>query len=113
MLCFVQEQNVNATTQLEKVLKALNSDPDTLLLMGQLLPNVTTGIPSQQRLDLLKEGAMHHILNPAIQVPTQTHQRFLELTKEQCCCHFPPRNPESVRNATKVTVSPSNSLHIL
>lgn len=64
----LQGQDVNATTELEKVLKVLNSDSDALLLMGRLLPHVTTGIPSQQRLDLLKEGAMHHILNPDIQV---------------------------------------------
>lgn len=64
----LQGQDVNATTELEKVLKALSSDPDALLLMGRLLPHVTTGVPAQQRLDLLKDGAMHHIMDADIQV---------------------------------------------
>jgi hypothetical protein len=69
----VQRQEVNATTELEKVLKSLSSDPDALLLMGRLLPHVSSGIPSQQRLDLLKDGATHHPFNADIQVRAQTY----------------------------------------
>lgn len=64
----VQGQEVNAATELEKVLKVLPSDRDALLLTGKLLTHITTGIPSHQRLDLLKEGAARHDKNPAIQV---------------------------------------------
>ena len=82
----MQGEDVNATTELEKVLKALNSDPDALLLMGRLLPHVTTGLPTQQRLDLLKDGAMHLILNPDIQVCSQTSLEllFLVVLHESC-----------------------------
>jgi hypothetical protein len=79
MCLLVQNQEVNATTELEKVLKSLSSDPDALLLMGRLLPHVTSGTPSQQRLDLLKDGATHHPSNADIQVRSQDAD-FL-----QCC----------------------------
>jgi hypothetical protein len=64
----VQGQTVNATTEVEKVLRVRNSDVDALLLMGRLLPHVSSGAPTQQRLDLLQESAMHHTSNAEIQV---------------------------------------------
>lgn len=65
----VQEQVVNAVTALDKSLRLNKSkDVDSLLLMGKLLPQTTSGMPAQPKVELLREGAQHHSNNPNVQV---------------------------------------------
>ena len=71
----MQEQIVNAVTALDKSLRLNNSkDVDSLLLMGKLLPQTTSGMPAQPKLELLKEGAQHHSSNPEVQVHLVLHK---------------------------------------
>jgi hypothetical protein len=64
----LQGQTVNAITRLDGVLRAVRNNLDALLLMGNALHLSTASIPAQQKLDLLKEGAQHHLGNSEVQV---------------------------------------------
>lgn len=63
----MQNETKNAMTKLERVLRAVHSNVDALVLLGQLFPHVKTTY-SAEKLGRIRESARSHSKNPAVQV---------------------------------------------